>query len=166
MCGPLSAARALQLLQHEIDPVDWLAPFQSKHVRGVTVRTVLALCRRLEPQARLVRSKNKSVEQLSFPCILLVNNAQHCVVAQSSSHDRVRIWDPSDLREKTLSEEQLKSFWTGEVILLKPSRWVLHQVKSVVLVLVMIVTWASWLRGSLQRSGGPHLTSTEGSGER
>lgn len=122
MCGPLSAARALFLLNHDIDLAAWLTPFVSQTTRGVSVRNVLQLCQQYEPRTKLAHVDGNSIHNVSFPCILLVNDSQHCIVAQSSSLDGIRVWDPSDLREKTIRGSDLGSVWNGDVILLRPQR--------------------------------------------
>ena len=148
MCGPLSAARALSLMDHNIDLAAWLEPFASSKSAGVPIRTVLNLCQRYEPNAHIVQAANRSTHRLPLPCILFVNDSRHCVVAQSLSKSGVRIWDPSDLREKTISSPKLRSIWSGHAICLrKQNRWTVRRAS---LLSASIITWSILLRLTLR----------------
>jgi hypothetical protein len=124
-CGPLSAVRSLRLLGQPVDIQSAMQQFRDPDPRGVPVEQVLRLCQDYRPGARLVRLPGKQFHRLTTPCILLVNQGKHALVLQSPvGATRVaEIWDPSDMRVKTVPLEQLSQQWTGDAILLRPRPW-------------------------------------------
>jgi ABC-type bacteriocin/lantibiotic exporter with double-glycine peptidase domain len=113
MCGPLSAARLLTLRGHDVPANSWLERFSVEQPEGVRVRDVVGLLHPFEPAVRAVHVAPESIARIPKPCILLVNDRSHCVTLESwdESTQTATIWDPSDLRRKTISQESLRRIW-------------------------------------------------------
>lgn len=150
LCGPLSAARALRLLGHPLDVSALAHSWKRGDPRGVSLQTVVDICRRYEPTSRAVHVAPTDISSLSLPCILVVNQRQHCVVLQRLLADdrKAEIWDPSDGRVKQFAVSILKSNWDGDAITLTDSgsqerRLWLGSVGIVTLV-VALWTYRNW----------------------
>ena len=116
MCGPLSMARALKILSHSIDVEQWLRRFASERLTGVSIREVVSAGREFEPRTRFVHVPKSNTACLEFPCILIVNDAHHCLVAESRVGDKLRVWDPSVLKHLRLSDDRVRALWDGDAI--------------------------------------------------
>ena len=116
MCGPLSIVRALTILNHSIDGKQWLRQFASERSTGVSIRDVVSACREFEPRTRLVHVPKDNTAYLDFPCILIVNDAHHCLVAESRVGNQLRVWDPSVLKHLLLSDDRVRAIWDGDAI--------------------------------------------------
>ncbi len=119
LCGPLAAMRALSLLGHDMEPCDVVQRFQPVSEDGVPLQDVLELCREREPWTTARVVDRKDLDRLPLPCILLVNEGQHCLVLESIDADEssVTVWDPSDMRRKQLSCNLVRTMWAGETII-------------------------------------------------
>jgi hypothetical protein len=152
-CGPLSAVYALQLLGHHVDAAQVLTRTQPVNDDGVPLAEVLRLCRELEPRARLVQLPNKTWRRLECPCILVVNERQHALVLRSYSHRRqtATVWDPADLKIKSLPLPQLEAVWTGDAILLHGFPWTSIVLGAANLLMLSALLVAPWRRRNRRR---------------
>ncbi len=121
-CGPLSAARALRLLGHEVDSSTWNEQFPHRSLRGVPLRDVVTVCQRLEPTTRARQISPSCIGQLGLPAILIVNDRAHCLVLEDWRRDTqlATVWDPSDGKRKSIPFQQLAASWKGDAIILRP----------------------------------------------
>lgn len=152
LCGPLSAARALRLLGHPLDVRALVSSFQEGDPRGISLQSVVTICRQYEPTSRAVSVSPADIASLPLPCILVVNQRQHCIVLQRllSNSATAEIWDPSDGRTKQLAVSALHDIWDGDAVALTD---VGHQERrlwigniGIVVLVVTIWTCRNWPR--------------------
>ncbi len=125
LCGPLSAMRALSLLGHRVDPQDILQRCRGLPNAGMRVQQVIDLCREFDRRTRAVVCPAQDLRMLTTPCILLVNQGQHCVVLETIQGRSLTavIWDPSDLKSKGIPFDTLRQMWSGQAIVFGRATW-------------------------------------------
>ena len=128
MCGPLSAGRWMTLLGHSVARNELISPFRQANPRGISLNDLVSLCRQFEPNTKLVRYDRTSLSQVPTPCILIVNENQHCVVLESIAMDnqQVTLWDPSEQCQRSVALEAFQETWDGLAVTATPgSNWML-----------------------------------------
>jgi hypothetical protein len=125
LCGPLSVIRAMSLLGHSVEVRSILRRYRGSQVSGVKLQQIIDLCRELDVSTRAVDCKGRGLRTLTFPCILLVNEGRHCIVLEDLVNQcrSAVVWDPSDLKRKTIPSFTVRQMWSGQAILFGPQPW-------------------------------------------
>lgn len=125
LCGPLSAMRALWRRGHHLNPPEILQRYRGVSRGGVRVQQVIDLCRQFERRTQAITCRKRNLSSLSTPCILLVNEGRHCIVLETipDLSRTATIWDPSDLKLKTIPVDTLRQMWSGQAIVFGRHAW-------------------------------------------
>ncbi len=119
-CGPTSVWYCLRQLGHRVQLVDlWR---ESKiEADGTNLQDLLNLLHAHGVSAQAIASDPPSLKNLPVPSILVVDDA-HCIVFEGLEPDetRVRYFEPSVGKVRTVSCDEMQRHWTGEAIVFGP----------------------------------------------
>ena len=115
ICGPVSLAYCLNRLDNDISARQLVAEFDITS-EGASVAEIVRQAKRHGfPGAQAISVPSKKLRSLPAPSILLLEG--HCVVYDGlTSGNKVRIFEPDELRTYEVDRQFAVSSWTGNAI--------------------------------------------------
>lgn len=115
-CGPVAVWYCLRRLGQAVPPEDVMRRADLRE-DGTSLRSLLQLASSFGHEAQALEVDCDSLESLPVPTILVIGR-RHCVVYEGLEPDggRVRLFEPSVCKLKTVERSHLCRSWTGEVI--------------------------------------------------
>jgi len=118
-CGPVALARCLSIIGNEQSLYEVLRQFSTKSREGVVLGELIEVSSKYVPESIGCKIAHESIRKINCPAILFVDEGRHCLVLEVFNRHRntATVWDPATFSSETLSYDQLKERWNGEVIL-------------------------------------------------
>jgi hypothetical protein len=115
-CGPTAVWRCLRLTGHKV-PLSELWATTAIEEDGTNLEDLVRLSGSYGVPAQALESSNPNVDDLHVPTILIINNS-HCIVFEGFEADgqRIRYFEPSQGKIKTISRQELERQWSGKAI--------------------------------------------------